>query len=83
MTEVPPARILPPKTAPLFFGGAKHDFLCVAENGYTVFRSETFGEHDVTIREFDADHWIILSKADEVCREVESWIEGTVNKVNQ
>ncbi|KAJ3556465.1 hypothetical protein NM688_g2016 [Phlebia brevispora] len=79
--HVPADHALPPKSAPLFFGAAKNDYISVAAFGYSVFGNEEFKEHSVTIRDFDADHWLILSKGSEIARELGSWIEGTVAKV--
>jgi len=33
---------------------------------------------DVTYKEFDADHWVMLSHADEVNKELLGWIEAKV-----
>ncbi len=77
---IPSERAFPPKNAPIFFGAARDDVLCVPANGYAVFKNDGFRDHDVTTREFVADHWLIHSKADEICRELESWIEEKVVK---
>lgn len=75
---IPPERALPPPTSPLFFGAALQDYICRAGPGRQIMEGEEFKQHNVTIRDFDADHWLVFSKADEVCKELESWIEGTV-----
>ena len=52
--------------------------MCLAQTGYAAFRAEPLKEHSVTTKEYDADHWLILSKADEIARDLEAWIDGTV-----
>ena len=76
--EIPPERYFPPKVCPVFYGAAKQDSLCLPQIGYDMMGDAGFKDHNVTIREFDADHWLILSKAEEVCEELEKWIEDTV-----
>ncbi|GJE91580.1 alpha/beta hydrolase [Phanerochaete sordida] len=81
--QIPYERRLPPQSAPLFFGGAKNDYICLAQTGYAVFGSEVFKEYSVTTKEYDADHWLILSTADEIARDLDAWIEGTVLKTSR
>ncbi|EKM52143.1 uncharacterized protein PHACADRAFT_151144 [Phanerochaete carnosa HHB-10118-sp] len=76
--QISPERRFPPASAPIFYGAAKHDYVCLPENGYAAFGAKEFGGHSVTTREYDADHWLILSRADEIVRDLETWIEGTV-----
>ena len=70
--------MFPPSSAPIFFGGAKQDVICTPATGYATFGQKEFQDHSVTTKEYDADHWLILSKADEISRDLEAWIEGTV-----
>lgn len=74
--EIPPERAYPPKSAPIFFGAALNDYVCVPSRNIAAFKNEKFKDHQVTIKEYDADHWLILSKADEIARDLEAWIEG-------
>ncbi|KAI0344606.1 epoxide hydrolase [Trametopsis cervina] len=67
-----------PVSAPIFFGAAKQDRICLPQQGYDQFGSDDFKYHNVTIREFDGDHWIILSHADEINKELVHWIEEVV-----
>ena len=76
--DIPPLQKLPPISAPIFFGGALKDYICIAEHGQNMFTSYDFQDHNVTIRDFDGDHWIILSHADEINKELKQWLEGTV-----
>ncbi|KAJ3555945.1 hypothetical protein NM688_g2295 [Phlebia brevispora] len=78
--QLPPGCAFPPADAPIFFGAATKDYMCVAADGRALFGSEKFKHHNVTIRDFEADHWLIFSHAEDICRELESWIEGTVVK---
>ena len=76
--EIPPERFFPPKEAPVFFGAALHDPLCLPAIGYEAMRDSGFKEHNVTVKDFDSDHWLILTKPEEVSEELDKWIQGTV-----
>lgn len=65
-------------SAPIFFGAALKDYICIAEQAYERFAAEEFKNHNITIRDFDGDHWIILSHADEINKELKKWFEETV-----
>lgn len=78
--QIPPERAYPPKHAPVFFGGALKDQVCLAQSGHAMFASEPFKEHSVTIRDYDADHWLILSHHEALARDLGEWIDGTVLK---
>ena len=65
-------------TAPIFFGAAMRDYVCLAQMGIQLLTSEPFQKHNVTIREFDGDHWIILSHAAEINEALLAWIEDVV-----
>ena len=74
----PLAQYFPPKSSPIFFGAAAKDGIALAALGKYVFTSEPYKEHNVTIRDFDGDHWIIFSHADEINRELGLWLENVV-----
>ncbi|EKM50572.1 uncharacterized protein PHACADRAFT_104575 [Phanerochaete carnosa HHB-10118-sp] len=76
--QIPFERALPPMSAPLYFGAAKQDYICLPKIGYAVFGSDGFSKHSVTKKEYDADHWLILSKPDEIAHDLNAWIESTV-----
>ena len=78
LAEIPDERAFPPASAPIFFGAAKHDAICLPSLGYETFTQKEFEDHSVTTREYDAGHWLILSKADEIAHDLEAWIEDTV-----
>ena len=40
-----------------------------------------FKDHQITIREYDAGHWFILSHADELNADLAPWIEGVVAQI--
>ncbi|KAI0348477.1 alpha/beta-hydrolase [Trametopsis cervina] len=83
MRTIPENHRFPPVNVPIFFGAARDDGVCTPQLGYDAFAVEEFKHHNVTIREFDGGHWIIFSHADEINKELLSWIEGTVNvKIN-
>ncbi|EKM56413.1 uncharacterized protein PHACADRAFT_118086 [Phanerochaete carnosa HHB-10118-sp] len=76
--QIPSERKFPPARAPIYFGATKNDEVCAPIIGYTVFAHEAFSKHSVTMKEYDSDHWLILSHADEIVDDLEEWIEGTV-----
>ena len=78
LVEIPDERAFPPASAPIYFAAAKHDAICLPSIGYETFAQKGFKGHSITTKEYDADHWLILSKADEIAHDLEAWIEGTV-----
>ncbi|EKM57396.1 uncharacterized protein PHACADRAFT_255121 [Phanerochaete carnosa HHB-10118-sp] len=76
--QIPYERLIPPASAPIYFGAAKHDYIALPKLGYTVFGKDEFSKHNVTQKEYDADHWVVLSKGDEIARDLDAWIESTV-----
>ena len=60
---------------PLFYGACKRDCICLPVVGQTALSKHG---KDVTYKEFDADHWVMLSHADEVNKELQAWIEAKV-----
>ena len=76
---IPADRAYPPAGVPIFFGAAKWDFIALPSVGFAVFKDEHFVEGQVTEKEYDADHWLILSKANEISRDLEAWIEELAN----
>ena len=79
-TEIPKQRLVPPPTAPIFFGAATHDYICIPALGTAVLQGDEFKGHSITIKEYDSDHWVPLSKAEEVSRDLNAWIEGFLGK---
>ena len=79
---IPEVRRLPPTSSPIFFGAALKDYICLAPMQKQVFIDPRFKDHQVTIKDFDADHWLILSHADEISRELDSWLQGVIPKAN-
>ena len=41
-----------------------------------MFKSDAFKGHQVTIKNYDADHWLILSKGPQISHDLEAWILG-------
>ncbi|EKM49435.1 uncharacterized protein PHACADRAFT_201695 [Phanerochaete carnosa HHB-10118-sp] len=64
----------PPANAQIYFGAAKRDYACLLKIGYASFTQEVFSKHSVTINKCNADHWCILSHADEIALGLEKWI---------
>ena len=58
---------------PAFFGAALKDMIALPVFGKATVQAAAKGP--VTIREFDGDHWIVLSHADEINRELSAWLE--------
>ena len=58
---------------PVFFGGCKLDYVCRPELAKPALDAYA---KDVTYREFDGDHWTLLSHPDDVNRELLAWIEN-------
>ncbi|KAI0791407.1 epoxide hydrolase [Abortiporus biennis] len=66
----------PPASSPIFFGAARYDKICLPSIGIELLESDAFKHHQVTIKEYDGDHWLILSHADQINRDLEAWILG-------
>ncbi|KAF7969817.1 hypothetical protein HWV62_25942 [Athelia sp. TMB] len=73
---VPPYAVIPKEnyaiSQPVFFGGCKLDYVCRPELAKPALDAYV---NDVTYREFDGDHWTLLSHPDDVNRELLAWIE--------
>ncbi len=82
VAEIPSTQVVPPSSSPIFFGAAKQDRICLPEIGYQTFSDKSFNNHTVTTHEYDADHWLILSKPDEINRDLEAWIESSGIEAN-
>jgi soluble epoxide hydrolase / lipid-phosphate phosphatase len=74
--EIPPERMYPPVSAPIFFGVGQLDYVCTPALGNAQFGKPEFKQHKVTTKEYDADHWFILSKPEQLSRDLVAWIEG-------
>ncbi|GJE98899.1 alpha/beta hydrolase [Phanerochaete sordida] len=75
---IPEERRWLPARAPVFFGAAKKDAICLPEIGYEVFAGDAFKDTDVTTREYDADHWFVIYKAQDIAKDLEAWLEKSV-----
>ena len=80
LTAVPENRLFPPVSSPLFFGAALKDPICVGAYMKQAMAHQGLQHHNVTIREYDADHWIILNPevAIKLREDLCEWIERTV-----
>lgn len=75
---IPPERRLPPVSTPIFFGVGTRDLICTPRIGRMSFASEPFKNHNITIKEFDGDHWFTKSHGKEIARELDAWVSGVV-----
>ncbi|EKM56434.1 uncharacterized protein PHACADRAFT_207672 [Phanerochaete carnosa HHB-10118-sp] len=64
--QIPPGRKFPLFRAPIYYAAAKNDYVSPPETG-----QEVLSGHSVTRTEYNADHWLILSHADEIARDPE------------
>ena len=74
MVAIPKERYLPPTSSPIFFGASLKDYICIADMQKGIMADPKFKDHDVTIHDYDADHWLILSHAKEICEDLEKWL---------
>jgi len=76
---IPESQILPPISSPLFFGAALRDPVCVAAVGKAAMSQ--LKDHNVTIKDFDGDHWLLEypDTAEAVKHELLAWIENVVS----
>ncbi|KAL0576464.1 hypothetical protein V5O48_005507 [Marasmius crinis-equi] len=56
---------------PAFLGATLHD--CIAIPGITIPQTRSLCEN-LTVREFQSNHWVQLQKADELNAELEAWL---------
>ncbi|KIY46467.1 alpha/beta-hydrolase [Fistulina hepatica ATCC 64428] len=61
---------------PIFFGGALRDFVCLAEPAKMTFQGLS---EDFTAEMFDAGHWLMLAKANEVNAALGKWIQHVID----
>ncbi|TCD69879.1 hypothetical protein EIP91_005956 [Steccherinum ochraceum] len=79
-STIPADRMRPPVSSPLFYCAAEQDLVCVAKAGRMIMTGDGFKDHNVTIMDYDGDHWWPLypGKAAEVSRAICVWIEKEV-----
>ena len=53
---------------------ALKDRIGVAEVQKSYVTGIKFKDHDVTIHDYDADHWLILSNAKEISGDLDKWL---------
>ena len=82
VADIPEDRKYPPTTTPIFYGAARQDAICLATAATSVFRGSGFSDHQVTIKEYDAGHWLMLSHPDVINRDLEVWIDGFAGTSN-
>ena len=67
-----------PITQPVFFGGAKQDYVCLSQIGIVACTALC---KDLTIKEFDTGHWLPLEAPQALNSELLAWIEGMKSKL--
>ncbi|GJE89532.1 alpha/beta hydrolase [Phanerochaete sordida] len=75
---IPDAQKFPPARAPIYFGVGQQDAICLPEIGYQAFANDGFKGHNITIKEYPGDHWLIRSEAAEIASDLEGWLENSV-----
>jgi pimeloyl-ACP methyl ester carboxylesterase len=57
---------------PVFFAGAKNDTICLS-----ALQMPAFAQYckNTTVREFNSGHWVPLEAAEEVNKELLTWIQ--------
>ncbi|KAJ3489885.1 hypothetical protein NLI96_g1816 [Meripilus lineatus] len=75
---IPETKIYPPTSCPIFFGAGNQDRVSISDAGIKSFAHTCFENHDITVGEYHADHWLILSVPNEINRELETWLESVV-----
>ncbi|GJE83987.1 alpha/beta-hydrolase [Phanerochaete sordida] len=75
--QIPPERMFPPASSPIFFAAARDDHVCPPESGHAMFNHEVFSRHSITTKQYDADHWCILSHAVHIANDLDAWIQST------
>ena len=78
MVAIPKERYLPPTSSPIFFGASLKDYICIADMQKGIMADPKFEDHNVTIREYDADHWSLLSHAREISSDLDDWLAKVV-----
>ncbi|ETW76561.1 epoxide hydrolase [Heterobasidion irregulare TC 32-1] len=59
---------------PVFFGAALRDIVCLPALGNALLKQ--YAKGPLTVKEFDAGHWVLLSHPKEVNEALLEWIEG-------
>ncbi|TCD71072.1 hypothetical protein EIP91_000164 [Steccherinum ochraceum] len=75
---IPDERKVPPLTTPVFFGVGSKDAICTPTIGRLTYASDPLKDHNVTIKEYDGDHWFVMSHGQEVARDLDAWISTVV-----
>ena len=78
MVAISKDRYFPPTSSPIFLGASLKDYICVAAMQKAAMTSPDFKDHNVTIHEYDADHWSIFSHAKEISADLDEWLTKVV-----
>ena len=61
-------------TAVGYFAAAQEDYICTPGIAESVWTLPEFKDHRITKKSYAADHWIILSHAEQMCADLEEWL---------
>ena len=75
---IPQSRYYPPTSSPIFMGAALRDRVGIAEVQKGYFTDPKFKDHNVTVREYDVDHWSLLSHAKDISSDLDDWLAKVV-----
>lgn len=63
---------------PVFFGSALNDPVCLPA---TFKKNHNEFCANLTVRDYEAGHWVMLEAHEKVNRDLLAWIEGTASKL--
>ncbi|KAF7790085.1 hypothetical protein EIP86_001035 [Pleurotus ostreatoroseus] len=72
--DIPPEHEFPAQNAPIFFAAAEEDYICTPGMAEAVWSLPEFKDHKITKKSYAADHWVIFSKAEQMCVDLEEWL---------
>ena len=81
LVAIPKDRYYPPASAPIFFGAALKDYLCLAKMQKGSLTVPQFKDHNIKFQEYDADHWLILSHAKDISVDLGRWLSGIASSL--
>ncbi|GJE91560.1 alpha/beta hydrolase [Phanerochaete sordida] len=73
--QIPADRAYPPVTKPIFYGGVSKDYIARTDAALEIFNGPGFAGHNVTLKEYDSDHWVLISHAEDLVRDLDAWLE--------
>ncbi|KAK7694220.1 hypothetical protein QCA50_001400 [Cerrena zonata] len=71
---IPKELYYPPTSSPIFFAATDKDFICLPSVQKAQLLNDNFKNHDVTIVDYDSSHWVLLSHAEELGKDLDKWL---------